>query len=152
MAVLGLTACGGSGTSRDTTPSTSTAPTTASPATTTPPTGNDQAGTPFCQLAKTYTERFAALLASLKDPPKLKAAATEAEAAIRQAQATSPAAIKPDVTVVATTASQLLAALTKVSFVYDSVPPADIAKLQDPVFRASLDKLSLYGQAHCGIS
>jgi len=112
--------------------------------------GHDQAGTPFCQLAKTYTDKYSVLLSSASDPVKLKAATTDAEAAIRQAQATAPAEIKPDVTVVATTASQVLAALQKNNFDVTKTP--EVSKLQDPAFQASFAKLNAYGQAHCGIS
>jgi len=146
-AAIGLTACGGSSTKTVAAPTT-LPPTTA--AVTTIVLGHDQAGTPFCMLAKTYTDKYSTLLSSAADPVKLKAATTDAEAAIRQAQATAPADIKPDVTVVATTAAQVLAALQKNNFDITKTP--EVAKLQDPAFQASFAKLNQYGQAHCGIS
>lgn len=148
VATLGLTACGGSGNKTAAATTTTTPPTTA--AVTTIVLGRDQAGTPFCQLAKTYSDKYSTLLSSAADPVKLKAATTDAEAAIRQAQTTAPAEIKPDVTVVATTASQVLAALQKNNFDVTKTP--EVAKLQDPAFQASFAKMTAYGQAHCGIS
>ena len=68
VAVLGLTGCGGGGDDDDAAP----AQTTAAPATTAL-VGNDQAGTPFCGLARTYTEKFSTLLAVANDPTKLRA-------------------------------------------------------------------------------
>src|SRR5215210_5642094 len=110
-AVLGLTGCGGGGDDDDAAP----AQTTAAPVTTAL-VGNDQAGTPFCGLARTYSEKFSTLLAVANDPAKLKAATTDAETAIRQAQAQAPAEIKSDVGVVAATAKDVLNALQKNNF------------------------------------
>ena len=146
MAVLGLTGCGG-GDDEEAAPTTTAPPPTV---TTTPVLGNDQAGTPFCQLARTYTERFSALLPAASDPARLRAATTDAEAAIRQAQATAPAEIKADVTLVATTAREVLAALQKNNFDLGGTPEA-ITKLQEPRFTAALGDVNRYGRAHCGL-
>ena len=143
-AVLGLTGCGG-GDDDDAAP----APTTAAPSTTAL-VGNDQAGTPFCGLARTYTEKFSTLLAVANDPVKLRAATTDAEAAIRQAQSQAPAEIKSDVTLVATTAGQVLAALQKNSFDLSKTP--EVSKLQEPAFQTSLANLNRYSRAHCGVA
>ena len=145
VAVLGLTACGGGDSDDDAAPATTTAP---------PPTaavvGNDQAGTPFCGLARTYTEKFSTILASANDPVKLKAVTTDAEASIRQAQSTAPAEIKSDVTVVATTARQVLSALQKNNF--DLAGTSEITKLQEPAFQTSLANMNRYARAHCGVA
>ena len=146
VAALGLTACGGGGSDDDAAPASSTAP---------PPTtaavGNDQAGTPFCQLLRTYTERFAALLPSVNDPVKLRAATTDAESAIRQAQATAPAEIRADVTVVATTAREALTALQRNNFDVSRSPDA-VTKLQEPSFQTAFGNLNRYARAHCGVA
>ncbi|CAA9246901.1 MAG: hypothetical protein AVDCRST_MAG10-2038 [uncultured Acidimicrobiales bacterium] len=145
VAVLGLAACGGGDSGDDAAPATTTAP---------PPTaavvGNDQAGTPYCGLARTYTEKFSTILASANDPVKLKAVTTDAEAAIRQAQSTAPAEIKSDVTVVATTARQVLTALQKNNF--DLAGTSEITKLQEPAFQTSLANMNRYARAHCGVA
>jgi hypothetical protein len=144
-AALALTACGGGGDDDDAAPAQTTSP---------PPTtalvGNDQAGTPFCGLARTYTEKFSTLLTVANDPVKLRAATTDAETAIRQAQAQAPAEIRSDVTVVATTAGQVLAGLQKNNF--DLSKTAEITKLQEPAFQTSLNKLNTYARAHCGVA
>ncbi|MDQ4070168.1 MAG: hypothetical protein M3203_11960 [Actinomycetota bacterium] len=144
-AVLGLTGCGGGDDDQ-------AAPTTSAPP---PPTtaavGNDQAGTPFCGLMRTYSERFAALLPAANDPAQLRAALTDAESAIRQAQATAPAEIKADVTLVATTAGQVLAALQRNDFDLSRTPEA-VTRLQEPRFQTALSNVNRYGRAHCGIS
>ncbi|HUR22573.1 MAG TPA: hypothetical protein VMZ73_01750 [Acidimicrobiales bacterium] len=145
VAVLGLTGCGGGGDDDDAAP----AQTTAAPPTTAL-VGNDQAGTPFCGLARTYTEKFSTLLAVANDPVKLKAATTDAEAAIRQAQTTAPAEIKSDVGVVATTAKDVLAALQKNNF--DLSKTAEVSKLQEPRFQTSLANMNRYARAHCGVA
>lgn len=146
VAVLGLAGCGG-GDSDDAAPT--TVPTTAAPPTTAA-VGNDQAGTPFCGLARTYIERFSTILASASDPVKLKAATTDAEAAIRQAQSTAPAEIKSDVTVVAATAKEVLAALQKNNF--DLSRTGEVTKLQEPAFQTSLANMNRYARAHCGVA
>jgi hypothetical protein len=149
VAVLGLTACGGSGDKKAAAPTTTTVYVAAP--TTTLLTGNDQAGTAFCQQAKTFQTKYNALLPSLNDPVKLKAASTDLDSSITQAKATAPAAIKADVNVVAATASQILAALQKTNFDFKNTPDA-VTKLQDPAFQASLDRVLAYGQAHCGLT
>jgi hypothetical protein len=145
VAVLGAAGCGG-GSDEDAAP----APTTTTPPPAVAVVGNDQAGTPFCGLARTYTERFSTILASASDPAKLKAATTDAESAIRQAQSTAPAEIKPDVTVVATTASQVLKALEKNNF--DLGRTGEVTKLQEPAFQTSFGNLNRYARAHCGVA
>ncbi len=144
VAVLGLAGCGGGG-DDDAAP----AQTTAAPSTTAA-VGNDQAGTPFCGLARTYTEKFSTLLAVANDPTKLRAATTDAEAAIRQAQTTAPAEIKSDVGVVANTAKDVLAALQKNNFDLSRTP--EVAKLQEPGFQAALASMNRYARAHCGVA
>ena len=145
-AVLGLSGCGG-GDSDDAAPAQAS---TTAPPVTTAVVGNDQAGTPFCKLARTYTEKFSTILASASDPVKLRAVTTDAESAIRQAQATAPAEIKPDVTVVATTAGQVLKALEKNNF--DLARTSEVTKLQEPAFQTSFAKLNRYARAHCGVA
>ena len=146
VAVLGLAGCGGGGDDDEAAP-----PTTAPPPPTTAAFGNDQAGTPFCQLARTYTEKYSSILTVANDPPKLQAATTDAESAIRQAQATAPAEIKADVTTVASTASQILTALRRNNFDLSRTPEA-VTRLQDPSFQTALSNVNRYGRAHCGIS
>ena len=145
-AVLGLAGCGGGGSDDDAAPASSTIP---------PPTtalvGNDQIGTPFCQLARTYTEKFSGLLIAANDPVKLRAATTDAESAIRQAQATAPAEIKADVTVVATAAKDALTALQKNNFDLSRTPEA-LTRLQEPAFQTSFASLNRYSRAHCGVA
>jgi hypothetical protein len=150
-AALVLTACGGG--SGDKKAAATTVPTTvALLPTTTVPHGNDQAATPFCKTITPYIQNSDNLLASISDPVKLKAVSTNASTAITQAKDTAPPAIKSDVTTVATTLSQVLAALQKVNFVFANANPSDVAKLQDPAFQASLTKVSDYATAHCGVS
>jgi hypothetical protein len=145
VAVLGVTGCGGGGDDDDAAP----APTTAATPTTAL-VGNDQAGTPFCGLARTYTEKFSTLLAVASDPVKLRAATTDAESAIRQAQSQAPAEIRSDVTKVATTAKDVLAGLQKNNF--DLSKTAEVSKLQEPAFQTSLASLNRYARAHCGVA
>jgi hypothetical protein len=145
VAVLGLTGCGG-GSDDDAAP-----PPTSPPATTAAVVGNDQAGTPFCQLARTYTEKYSTLLAAASDPVRLRAVTTDAESAIRQAQATAPAEIKSDVTAVAKTAGEALSMLQRNNF--DLAGSTDVlSKLTDPKFQASLANVNRYARAHCGVA
>ena len=145
VAAVGLAACGGGGDDEDAAPPTTVAPPT------TAAVGNDQAGTPFCQLARTYSEKYSTLLTVANDPVKLRAATTDAESAIRQAQSTAPAEIKADVTTVAGTASQVLSALQRNNFDFSRTPEA-LTRLQEPSFQTALTNVNRYGRAHCGIS
>jgi hypothetical protein len=147
VAALGLAGCGGGGGDEDAAPTT-TAPPAAT--TTAPVVGNDQAGTPFCQLARTYTEKYAGLLAAANDPARLRSLTTDAEAAIRQAQSTAPAEIRADVTLVAGTAREILSALQQNNFDLSRTPDA-VTKLQEPRFQTALGNVNRYGRAHCGL-
>ena len=147
VAVLGLTACGGGGDDEDAAPSTTPPPAPA----TTAAVGNDQAGTPFCQLARTYSEKYASLLTAANDPVRLRAATTDAESAIRQAQASAPAEIKADVTKVAGTASQVLSMLQRNNFDLSRTPDV-LTRLQEPSFQTALTNVNRYGRARCGIA
>ena len=144
-AALALTGCGGGGDDEDAAP----APTTVAPSTTAL-IGNDQAGTPFCGLARTYTEKFSTLLTVANDPAKLRVATTDAESAIRQARAQAPAEIRSDVNTVAQTASQVLAALQKNNF--DLGRTSEITKLQEPGFQTAMANMNRYARAHCGVA
>jgi cell division protein ZapA (FtsZ GTPase activity inhibitor) len=152
VAVLGLTACGGGSGDKKATPTTTTTPTTVPAPTTTVLSGNDQAGTRFCQLLKTYKERFDNLLPSVNDPAKLKAATSDVDTAIRDLKDSAPAQVKPDVTTVAATVSDVVTALKKANYVFANTEPAQVAKLSDQNFQNSVDRLTAYGQAHCGLS
>ncbi len=145
VAALGFTACGGEGDEEE------AAPPTTSPPPATAAVGNDQAGTPFCQLARTYTERYSTLLGAANDPARLRAAATDAESAIRQARSTAPTEIEADVNVVASTASQVLSALQRNNFDLSRTPEA-VTRLQEPSFQTAVSNVTRYGRAHCGIS
>ncbi len=150
VAVLGLTGCGGGGDDDEAAPTTTAPPATTAPPTT-PAVGSDQAGTPFCQLARTYSERYAMLLTVVNDPVKLREVVTEAESAIRQAQAAAPAEIRADVRVVASTATEVVAALRRNNFDLGRTPEA-ITKLQEPGFQTAVANVNRYGRAHCGIA
>lgn len=144
VAVLGLTGCGGDSDDED------AAPPTTVRVSTTAAVGNDQAGTPFCGIARTLEPRLTALVANLNDKTKLRAATTDAESTISQAQSTAPAKIKSDVTTVATTASQVLTALRRNDF--DVAKTPEFSKLQEPAFQASFTKVNAYVRAHCGVA
>ncbi len=146
VVVIGLFGCGGD--SEETATTTTLPPTTAAP-TTALPTGNDQAGTPFCALARTYNEKANGIATSAGDPAKLRAAVTDAESAIRRAKDVAPASIKADVTKVATTASEVMAGLQKNN--YDLAATPEVTKLQDPAFQKSFGAVYAYARAHCGI-
>lgn len=143
-ALLGLTGCGGGDSDDDAAPVTTSPP----PSTAVVPANNDQAGTPFCKLAKTFIDRIPNLTTA--NGATLRSATTDAESAIRQARDTAPAEIKSDVTVVAATASQALAGLQRNNFDRNKTP--EMALLNDQNFRLSLSKVLLYAQAHCGLS
>jgi len=142
MGALAFTGCGG-GSSDKASPTTVAAPPTTSGI------GNDQAGTPFCGLARNLEPRLTAVVANLSDKVKLKAAATDAESTITQATSTAPAEIKADVTVVATTAGAVLAALRKNDFDLSKTP--EFSKLQDPAFQNAYANVNRFTRAHCGV-
>lgn len=146
-AVLWTAACGGG--SDKGAPAPSAPPTTAAVPPVLP-SGSEEAGTPFCGLARTYTEKSVALVAAAGDPTKLKAAATDAEAAIRKAVDVAPAAVKADVSVVAATANEVLAGLRRND--YDLARTPEVAKVQEPGFQKSFGAVLAYARTRCGVS
>jgi len=145
VAVLGLSGCGG----KDEKAATTTLPPATLAPTTTLLRGSDEAATPFCKLAKTYSDKSDAIAASITDPAKLKVAATDAESAIRQALPVAPAAIKTDVAAVAKTAGEVLAGLKKTDYMFAKTP--EIVKVQDPAFQKSFGVVTDYLRIHCGV-
>ncbi len=141
IGALALTACGGGSDDK-------ASPTTAGPVTTAA-IGNDQAGTPFCGLARTLEPKLTAVVANLSDKAKLRTAATDAEATISQAQGAAPAEIKTDVNTVATTAGTVLAALRKNDF--DLAKTPEFSKLQEPAFQNAYGNVNRWARAHCGV-
>jgi hypothetical protein len=143
LGALALAGCGGGSDDKGTAAATTVAPAT------TVAVGNDQATTPFCGLARTLEPKLTAVVANLSDKTKLRAAATDADTTISQAQSTAPAAIKSDVTVVASTASTVLAALRKNDFDVSKTP--EFSKLQEPAFATAFANVNAYTRAHCGV-
>ena len=143
IGALALSGCGGGGDDDD-----KATATTAAPATTAA-VGNDQAGTPFCGLARTLEPKLTAVVANLSDKAKLRTATADAETTISQAQSTAPAEIKADVTTVASTASTVVAALRKNDFDVSKTP--EFSKLQEPAFQNAFANVNRYTRAHCGV-
>ncbi len=145
LGLIGALAVGGCGGGSD---AEKAAPTTTVPATIAG-VGNDQAGTPFCGLARTLEPKLTAVIVNLSDKVKLKAAAADAESVISQAQSTAPAEIKADVKTLATTAGAVLAALRKNDF--DIAKTPELSKLQEPGFLTAYANVNRFTRAHCGV-
>lgn len=154
LAVAVLVACSSGGSKNgasDTTPPTTAAP--AGPSSTVRPvdtsfTGQNSAQ--FCALAKTYAANQASVAGGAA--PQLKAAAQDARTAITQAVTLAPAEIKPDVQVVATAFSSVVAELEKVNYDTTKLTPAAFAPLSTKEFQAAATRFTAYGRAVCGLS
>jgi len=142
VCVLGLGACGGG--DSETTSADTTDPTT------TLPTGSDEAGTPFCGLVRTYSDKSKDVAIMADDPDAVEVAIIDAELAIRRAQDVAPPAINGDVAVVATTYAEVLTGLEEHDFVLTQTP--EVAKIQEPGFLTSVSAVYAYARAHCGVT
>ena len=104
----------------------------------------------FCELLRTYNTRFEGL--GITDPTQLKALATEAEAALREAVALAPAEVKGDVNVVAAASTGFFKVLAQANYDFTRVTPDALAGLQTPEVQASTQRLGAYGQKVCGLT
>jgi len=155
VAVLILAGCSG-GDDDEAAPATSAPAATSSggPTTTVRPvdtsfTGQNSAQ--FCDLARTYSERFSSV-GSSPTPAQLRTVTREGQTAIAQAVNAAPAEIKPDVQVLANTFGNLLSELEKVNFEITRLPPAALQGLQAPDFTQSTTRFQAYIRTVCGIS
>ena len=110
-----------------------------------------QNSTEFCNLARTYNERFTRV-GTNPTPAQLRTLSREGQTAITQAVTAAPAEIKGDVQVLATTFGALLTELEKVNFEAPRLPPAALSKLSTPEFQASTTRFQAYTRTVCGLS
>ena len=153
LALLVLTGCSGGGDDKDAAPAASTAP--AGPTTTAPPADpkfTGQGSAEFCNLARTYTERFAGVANPASTPAQLRSIANEGRTAIAQAANTAPPEIKDDVQLISTTFTALLAELEKVNYDFSKITPAVFAPLQTPEFGRASQRFGAYSRDVCKIS
>ncbi len=153
LALLVLTACSSGDDDNDAAPAATTAP--AGPATTaasTSPTFTGQGSAEFCNLARTYTDRSATVgNPSAMTPAQLRTLANEGRTAITQAANTAPPEIKPDVQLIATTFTALIAELEKVNYDFSRLTPATFAPLQAPEFARASQRFQAYNRDVCKI-
>ncbi len=104
----------------------------------------------FCQLAGTYRERLDEL--GTTDPTQLRALATEAETAIKEAQEVAPEEIKGDVQLVAGASISFFEVLAAANYDLTKVSPDALSGLQRPEVQASTQRLTAYTQNVCGLT
>ena len=104
----------------------------------------------FCELARTYRERLDEL--GTTDPTQLRALATEAETAIKEAQEVAPEEIKGDVQLVAAASISFFEVLAAANYDLTKVSPDALSGLQRPEVQASTQRLTAYTQNVCGIT
>ncbi len=104
----------------------------------------------FCGLARSYRERLDKL--GTTDPTQLRPLATEAETAIKEAQAAAPSEIKGDVQVVAAVSMAFFQQLAKVNYDLTKMPPDAVSGLQRPEVQASTQRVAAYSEKVCGVT
>ena len=151
LAVLLLTACSGGDDDNDAAPTTSAPATTLAPAGgTTTPSFTGQNSAQFCNLARTYNERFTSVGPNAT-PAQLRTVAREGQTAISQAVTSAPAEIKTDVEVLARTFTALLAEMERVNFEAARLPPTALQSLSAPEFQASTQRFQAYLRSVCQV-
>lgn len=118
----------------------------------TAPTVTAGGGGPFCDLARSYSDRTKQFISSLGDPAKVKELVAESGSLIARAQSLAPDEIKADVQRLANSSTQLLAELDKVGYDFTKVPADAVARIQTPEVAASATNLAAYNRRVCGIS
>ena len=121
------------------------------PATTVDNRFTGQGSAEFCNLARTYNDRFTKIDARAT-PAQLRTAAREGQAAIAQAVNAAPAEIKPDVQVISTAFGSVLDELEKVNFDASKLTLTAFAKLQAPEFATSTQRFQAYAANVCKIT
>ena len=104
----------------------------------------------FCELARTYRERLDEL--GTTDPTQLRALATEAETAIKEAREVAPDEIKGDVQLVAAASISFFEVLAAANYDLTKVSPDALSGLQRPEVQASTQRLTAYTHNVCGIT
>jgi len=109
-----------------------------------------QGSTQFCNLARTYNERFTQIGPNAT-PAQLRTAAREGQTAINQAVNAAPAEIKNDVQVIATALGGFLTDLEAANYDVNKLTPATFAKLQAPEFATSSQRFQAYTRNVCKV-
>lgn len=130
-------------------PASATGPTTTALTTNTSFTG--QGSAQFCNLAKTYNERFGKV-SSTPTAAELRTLTREGQTAITQAVAAAPAEIKKDVEVIATAFNGLTSELEKVNYEATKLPPSALNSLSGPEFTQATTRFNAYVRNVCGIT
>ena len=145
---------GCSGDDDDSASDTTSPPAAAGPTTTALPTNTSFTGqnsAQFCNLARTYNERFSKVSAN-PTPAELRTVTREGQTAITQAVNAAPAEIKPDVQVIATAFNGLLAEMEKVNFDVTRLPPTAFTPLSSPEFTQATTRFNSYVRTVCGVT
>ncbi len=145
LAALALAGCSsGQGSSS---PTTAAPGTTAPAATSAPAPGSDD---PFCNFIRTYNERFGRINpGATADPQQFRTVLTDSANALKEAAASAPAAIRPDVTVMSQAMQQLVDAFRQVNFDATRINVAALASLQAPEFIAAGQRIDDYTRQNC---
>lgn len=152
LLLAAATGCGGGDDKKEAAPPTSaqvSGPTTTLAPVDTRFTG--QGSTEFCNLARTYTERFGKVDPKLSGT-QLRTLTQEGLTALNQAAGAAPAEIKTDVQVIANVIRGLVAELDRVNYDYSKVSPDSLSKLQAPDFAASTQRFQAYMTNVCKIT
>jgi hypothetical protein len=152
MALIVMTGCSGGDdddSAANTTAPPATGPTTTVLSTNTSFTGQNSAQ--FCNLARTYNERFSRVSAN-PTPAELRTLTREGQTAITQAVNAAPAEIKRDVEVIAAAFNGLLAELEKVNFDVTRLPPTAFGPLSAPEFTQATTRFNSYVRTVCGVT
>jgi len=104
----------------------------------------------FCDLIKTYSDRFTSLAGGSATPDQLQEIAEDAGSSIQTAIDSAPAELKTDVTVIAGAAEQYLLALKNVDYDMAKLPPDATQSFATPDLAASAARLTAYSQNTCG--
>lgn len=135
--------------SNTTSPPAASGPTTTALSTNTSFTGQNSAQ--FCNLARTYNERFSKVSAN-PTPAELRTVTREGQTAITQAVNAAPAEIKKDVEVIAAAFNGLLAEMEKVNFDVTKLPPTAFSSLSAPEFTQATTRFNTYVRTVCGVT
>jgi hypothetical protein len=109
-----------------------------------------QGSAEFCNLARTYNDRFTQIGANAT-PAQLRTVAREGQTAINQAVNAAPGEIKSDVQVIANAFGGLLTDLEAVNYDVTKVTPATFARLQAPEFATSSQRFQAYMRNVCRV-
>ncbi|MGH9225392.1 MAG: hypothetical protein ACRD2W_16780 [Acidimicrobiales bacterium] len=103
----------------------------------------------FCEFLRTYNDRFGRFNAGLADPQQLRTVLNDALAAVKDAEATAPAEIKPDLVTMSRAFQTMVGSFQAAGFDVTKMRLESLGALAAPEFVQASQRIEAYTRQHC---